>query len=416
MNKKKLIVIGAGASGFFCAVNAARLCPDLQVVIIEKSAKLLSKVRISGGGRCNVTHDCDDIVTMSNCYPRGKNFVKKTFYQFFTHDTEKWFAERGVELKTEEDGRRFPVSNSSETIIHCLLKEANTYGVEIMVNMSVEKIEQINGQFKLTVLRFGKDTNILQSDFICIATGGFPKIDQYHWITAIGHTISPPLPSLFTFNLPNHPLNALMGIAVESAEVKIPAIKAKDSGPLMITHWGLSGPAVLKLSAWSARSLADLNYSFKVIINWVPEYSENSLRDYFLSYRMQMASSKLQQKLFGLPQRLWDFLIQQSGIVGTLRWGDLPIVLQNKLIKSLTGYEAEVSGKTTFKEEFVTAGGVNLSEIEPSTMESRKLPGLYFSGEIVDVDGITGGYNFQHAWTSGYIAAQSIASKCLANK
>lgn len=416
MNRKKLIVIGAGASGFFCAVNAARLCPELQVVILEKSSKLLSKVRISGGGRCNVTHDCDDIVTMSNCYPRGKNFVKKTFHQFFTHDTENWFTERGVELKTEEDGRRFPVSNSSETIIHCLLKEANTYGVEIMVNISVEKIEKIEERFKILALRHGKDSTILQSDFICIATGGFPKIDQYHWITALGHSVSPPIPSLFTFNLPNHPINALMGIAVENAEVRIPAIKAKDNGPLMITHWGLSGPAVLKLSAWSARTLADLNYSFKIVINWIPEYSENSLRDYFISYRMQMASSKLQQKMFGLPQRLWDFLIQQSGISGTIRWSDLTTGLQNKLIKSLTLYEAEVSGKTTFKEEFVTAGGITLSEIEPSTMESRKISGLYFSGEILDVDGITGGYNFQHAWTSGYIAATSIASNCLPKK
>ena len=285
-----------------------------------------------------------------------------------------------------------------------------------MVNISVEKVESINGGFKISALRHGKDSTILQADYICIATGGFPKIDQYHWIKALGHSVSPPIPSLFTFNLPNHPINALMGIAVENAEVRIPAIKAKDNGPLMITHWGLSGPAVLKLSAWSARTLADLNYSFKIVINWIPEYSENSLRDYFISYRMQMASSKLQQKMFGLPQRLWDFLIQQSGILGTIRWSDLPTVLQNKLIKSLTLYEAEVSGKTTFKEEFVTAGGITLSEIEPSTMESRRIPGLYFSGEILDVDGITGGYNFQHAWTSGYIAATSIASNCLPKK
>lgn len=414
MKKNTLIVIGAGASGFFCAVNAARLDPNLKVIILEKSSKLLSKVRISGGGRCNVTHDCDDIVTMSNRYPRGKNFVKKTFHQFFTNDTEEWFSSRGVDLKTEEDGRRFPVSNSSDSIVHCLITEANTFNVEIMVNIMVEKIDMQDEQFTLSTLRNGKDILQLKADYICIATGGFPKADQYHWLTAMGHTISSPIPSLFTFNLPSHRINALMGITVENAEVKIPALKAKESGPLLITHWGLSGPAVLKLSAWSARGLADLQYNFKAVINWIPPYTENSLRDYFQSYRLQMATSRMHQKMFGLSQRLWDFIIQESGINDIMRWGDLTTVLQNRLIKMLTNYEVEIKGKTTFKEEFVTAGGISLSEIEPSTMESRRVPHLYFAGEIMDVDGITGGYNFQHAWTSGFIAATSIAAKCLA--
>jgi predicted Rossmann fold flavoprotein len=414
MKKHTLIVIGAGASGFFCAVNAARIDPNLQVIILEKSSKLLSKVRISGGGRCNVTHDCDEIITMSNRYPRGKNFVKKTFHQFFTKDTEVWFSSRGVDLKTEEDGRRFPVSNSSDSIVHCLITEANTFNVEIMVNIMVEKIDMQDEQFTLSTLRNGKDVLQLKADYICIATGGFPKADQYHWLTALGHTISSPIPSLFTFNLPSHRINALMGITVENAEVKIPALKAKESGPLLITHWGLSGPAILKLSAWSARGLADLQYNFKVVINWIPPYTENSLREYFQSYRLQMATSRMHQKMFGLSQRLWDFIIQESGINDIMRWGDLTTVLQNRLIKLLTNYEVEVKGKTTFKEEFVTAGGISLSEIEPSTMESRRVPNLYFAGEIMDVDGITGGYNFQHAWTSGFIAATSIAAKCMA--
>jgi predicted Rossmann fold flavoprotein len=252
----------------------------------------------------------------------------------------------------------------------------------------------------------------MEADFICIATGGSSKPEAYDWIRALGHSIVPPVPSLFTFNIPGHPITKLMGVSLEDAELKIPLLKEKQRGPLLITHWGLSGPAVLKLSAWCARELADRGYHFSIMVNWVPEYHESEMREFLVSHREQHASMPVKSKNpFGIPQRLWEFLLQSSGVSQEPRWGDLPAVSMNKLVKNLCSFELEVSGKTTFKEEFVTAGGVNLSEIDPVTMMSRIEPGLYFAGEVMDVDGITGGYNFQHAWTSGYLSALSAANQ-----
>lgn len=405
--QKKLLVIGGGASGFFCAVNAARLNPLLKVIVVEKSNKLLSKVKVSGGGRCNVTHACFDIDEMSRNYPRGANFVKKTFHHFFTTDTIKWFDERGVTLKTEEDGRMFPVSDSSETIIRCLLKEASKYNVAIMLNAEVKKLKKTGEQFQVEL----NDHRDLTADYICVASGGYPKSSMFDWLKETGHTIEEPVPSLFTFNLPGHPIRELMGISVENAKVKIQQSKLADSGSILITHWGLSGPAVLKLSAWGARELAKLNYEFAITISWLPDLNELTLKERFLQIRNDNASKRVKgRNMYGLPNRLWDFLAMQSRVSETMRWADMPSVVQNKFIKNLCNYELGVKGKTTFKEEFVTAGGIKLSEIDHHTMMSKKVGNLYFAGEIMDVDGVTGGFNFQHAWASGFIAAKSIAA------
>jgi predicted Rossmann fold flavoprotein len=412
MNKKRLIVIGGGAAGFFCAVNAARLNPDLEVVILEKSNKLLSKVKVSGGGRCNVTHACYSIAEMIKKYPRGAAFLKKAFHHFFTNDTIAWFAQRGVTLKTEADGRMFPVTDSSQSIIDCLMKEANKYNVEIRMNKEVKQLAVIGGQLadaKRFEIQFADDS-ILHADFVCIASGGYPKIIQYGWLKKSDHAVEEPVPSLFTFNMPGNSITALMGVAVENASVKIVGSKFFESGPLLITHWGISGPAVLKLSAWAARELAKADYTFSILINWIPDFHENSLRDKIQQLRFELATQKIiNRNPFSLPNRLWEYLLVQSGIHADLRWANLPAKEQNKLIKNLCSQEFAVKGKTTFKEEFVTAGGIELSEIDFNTMQSKKHPGLFFAGEIINVDGITGGYNFQNAWTTGWIAAKAIS-------
>lgn len=404
---KHLIVIGGGAAGFFCAVNAARMDRSLKVTIIEKGSKLLSKVKVSGGGRCNVTHACFDIAEMSKKYPRGQHFVKKAFHQFFTTDIINWFEERGVKLKTEDDGRMFPVTDSSQTIINCLLQEANKFGVEIIMNREVKKIGTNLSTFNLQ-LSTGEN---FSADFVCVASGGYPKSTMFDWLKETGHTIEEPVPSLFTFNLPNHPITKLMGVSVEKAKVKIMKTKLEEEGPLLITHWGLSGPAVLRLSAWGARELKIKNYELRIVINWLPGYNEESLRENFQELRNTNASQRVINKnSFGLPSRLWEFLAEQSGVKHEWRWADLPSSEQNKFIKNLCSYECEVKGKTTFKEEFVTAGGIKLNEVDANTMMSKKVSNLFFAGEVLDVDGITGGFNFQHAWTSGFVAAKAIAS------
>jgi predicted Rossmann fold flavoprotein len=407
---KQLIVIGGGAAGFFCAVNAARMDRSLKVTIIEKSNKLLSKVRVSGGGRCNVTHACFDIAEMSKRYPRGQHFVKKAFHQFFTTDTINWFEERGVKLKTEEDGRMFPITDSSQTIIECLLKEANKFGVEILMNKEVKKINVLPIAIGTIFNVQCSSGETLKADYLCIASGGYPKSSMFDWLKELGHSIEEPVPSLFTFNLPKHQITKLMGVSVEKAKVKIQNSKLEEEGPLLITHWGLSGPVVLRLSAWGARELKERNWEFGISVNWLPEFNEQGIREKFLQLRNTSASQKIINKnSFGLPSRLWEFLAEQSGIKNEWRWADLPATQQNLFIKNLCSYECEVKGKTTFKEEFVTAGGIKLSEVDANTMMSKKASNLFFAGEVLDVDGITGGFNFQHAWTSGFVAAKSIS-------
>lgn len=406
-NNKTLVVIGGGAAGFFCAVNAARLNPSLQVIILEKSGKLLSKVKVSGGGRCNVTHACFEVLELSKRYPRGEHFVRKAFHQFFTTDTIEWFKERGVRLKEEADGRMFPVTDSSQTIIDCLMKEANTYAVEILMNREVRKLKAGSGKWELEL---GNNEN-LQADFVCVACGGFPKLQQFDWLKETGHTIVPPVPSLFTFNIPKHPVTQLMGVVVQEATIKIQSTKLKNTGPLLITHWGMSGPCVLKLSAWGARELQGRNYDFSINVNWLTDAKEQEIKDALQLIRNTKGAQKIyNNNLFQLPNRLWQFLLQEAAIKEEWRWADLPAKEQNKLIQLLCNHEFHVQGKTTFKEEFVTAGGVELKQVDPNTMQSKLQPHLFFAGEILDVDGITGGFNFQHAWTSGFIAAKTIAS------
>jgi hypothetical protein len=423
--KKRLIVIGGGAAGFFCAVNAARLHPSLEVILLEKTSKLLSKVKVSGGGRCNVTHACFSIPDMIRHYPRGANFLKKAFHQFFTTDTIAWYRERSVELKTEEDGRMFPVSNSSQTIIDCLMREANKYQVDIRMMSEVKSLtyEVRNTKYEAGNTKDAEDKAVaeghfviglsdgrqLTCDFVCIAAGGYPKSSQFEWLQALGHTIAAPVPSLFTFNMPGHAITQLMGVSVPDAQVKITGTNLQAKGPLLITHWGLSGPVVLRLSAWGARDLAANHYQFSILVNWLPDYNEASLREQFQQLRFELASQKIgHRNPFNLPQRLWQFLLQQSGIQEDKRWADLPAKEQNKLITHCCTQSFTIQGKTTFKEEFVTAGGIQLTEVDANTMQSKIVPHLFFAGEILDVDGITGGFNFQHAWTSGFIAARGL--------
>ena len=404
--KKKLVVIGGGAAGFFCAVNAARINPQLQVILLEKTGKLLSKVKVSGGGRCNVTHDCDSISEMIKKYPRGASFLKKAFHHFFTVDTISWFSERGVALKTEADGRMFPVTDNSQTIINCLLDEAGKYQVQIEMNCDVRSVERIQEQW---IIHTSTDKKI-QTDFLCIATGGGQKATQFDWLKTLGHTIEVPVPSLFTFNMPGNPVTKLMGVAVENAVVKIAGEKLQQNGPLLITHWGMSGPAILKTSAYAARMLADKNYAFTAIINWLPEFNDVQLKEKFQLLRFDIASQKIvNRNPFALPARLWEYLLTESGVKPDLRWADLPAKEQNKLIKNLCAQEFAVKGKTTFKEEFVTAGGIRTEEIDVNTMQSKLQPGLFFAGEIMNTDGVTGGFNFQNAWTTGFIAAKAVA-------
>jgi predicted Rossmann fold flavoprotein len=340
-------------------------------------------------------------------YPRGANFLKKAFHQFFTTDTIQWYADRGVALKTEDDGRMFPVSNSSQSIIDCLMKEANKYGVEIRMMADVKSLKREGEQFTLEL----PDARFITADYVVIACGGYNKLSQFSWLQQAGHSIEEPVPSLFTFNMPGNAITQLMGVSVPEAAVKITGSNLAAKGPLLITHWGLSGPAVLRLSAWGARQLAIDNWQFAITVNWLPRFNEQTLREHLQQLRFEIAAQKIvNRNPFDLPQRLWQYLLQQSGIDEDKRWADLPAKEQNKLIANCCAQEFKIQGKTTFKEEFVTAGGIPLSEVDANTMQSKLIPHLYFAGEILDVDGITGGFNFQHAWTSGYIAAKAIAA------
>ncbi|MDA3614778.1 BaiN/RdsA family NAD(P)/FAD-dependent oxidoreductase [Polluticaenibacter yanchengensis] len=408
---EQVFVIGGGAAGFFCAINIKLLDPSKTVTIYEKTNKTLQKVKISGGGRCNVTHACFSISDMIKNYPRGDKFLKKAFHHFFTTDTVAWFKHQGVELVSENDGRMFPVTNSSQTIIDCLIGLADKLGVKIVMNTIVQSFKKIDNVWEVQLYdTTGRETYSKTTEALCISCGGFPKIEQFDWIEkSTGHTIIPPIPSLFTFNLPDHPIKNLMGVAVPHVKVKIEGLKAVTEGPLLITHWGVSGPAILKMSAIAARDLHQQNYHFNATINWLPAFNEESLRTHILEYRQQKGTQKVVNAHFiNLPARLMSFLLLYSGIDEDQKWATLPAAQQNLLIKNLCSFRIEAKGKTTFKEEFVTAGGIDLKEVDSATMESKLVKGLYFAGEILDIDGVTGGFNFQNAWTTGYIAAKGI--------
>ncbi|WP_129019515.1 BaiN/RdsA family NAD(P)/FAD-dependent oxidoreductase [Edaphocola flava] len=410
MNKsthKTIVIIGGGAAGFFCAANIPHR-PGQKVILLEKSNKWLSKVKVSGGGRCNVTHNADSIAAMAKKYPRGGKFVKKTFHHFFVPDTIAWFRQRGVVLKTEADNRMFPVTDESQTIIDCLMQEVQRQGVDLRMQHAVQSVSPAaDGGY--TIQLQGREA--LFADVVVIASGGFPKLDMFEWLKPLGHQINPPVPSLFTFNIPKHPITQFMGLSVPDAQVRINGTKLQQSGPLLITHWGLSGPAVLKLSAYSALYLAEQQYQFKIQVNWLNQFNEETLRQHLLEYRQMHPQQKVMNTQgLGLPARLWEYMMQESSIAADMRWGDLPAKDFNRFLKNVAAMEFEVKGKTTFKEEFVTAGGVDLSEVDSNTMESKLQKGIYFAGEILNIDGVTGGFNFQNAWTTGFIAAQSIAA------
>lgn len=400
----RIAIIGAGAAGCFAAANIP-YNETVEVVLFEKTGKVLQKVKASGGGRCNVTHACFDIPELLKKYPRGQRFLRKTLYRFTPQHTIDWFESRGVQLKAEEDGRMFPVTDDSQTIIDCLWQQVMHNKVQVRYNKSVQRIEKHGDVF---TIYFADNTEYI-ADKVMIACGGFPKAEQYKWITDLGHNVQLPVPSLFTFNIPKHPITGLMGISVGEVSVKIAGTKIIERGPILITHWGMSGPVILRCSAWGARELNEKNYDFKILVNWLIDKSENDLQEEIRYLRQELGKQLVNNKNpFGLPKRLWEFMLQQCGVNDSVRWGELPATAQNRLIKNLVADEYHISGKTTFKEEFVTSGGVSLAEIDPKSMESRVVPGLYFGGEIIDVDGITGGFNFQNAWSSGFIAAENM--------
>lgn len=405
MHAKKVIIIGGGAAGFFSAIRIAELHPEWEITIVEKTSKLLSKVRISGGGRCNVTHACPDVEVLLQKYPRGARFLKKAFYQFATKNTIEWFTGNGVKLHTEKDGRMFPITNNSETIIQCFLDKAAQYKIKILLQQEVIGVQKEN-DFIITLA----SNKIMHADAICVATGGMLKAEKLKWLLTLGHTIIDPVPSLFTFNVVENNITSLMGVAVDNASIQWKGNKHIEHGPLLITHWGISGPAAIKLSAWCAREMAIENYEGAIQINWVPMFNAQSLKMEWLNFRTDLGKREIGNKNpFGLPQRLWQYLLSEASIQSNTKWADVKSAEQNSLIQLLTTYTLPIKGKTTFKEEFVTCGGVDLSGINAATMESKTCPGLHFAGEMMDVDGITGGFNFQHAWTSGWLAANHIA-------
>lgn len=400
----RIAIIGAGAAGCFAAANIPSQ-PGLEVVIFEKSAKALQKVKVSGGGRCNVTHALFDVPELLERYPRGKQLLRRTLYQFTPQHTIDWFAERGVRLKAEADGRMFPITDDSQTVIDALWQQLQKQKVQVQYHKAVSQIKKQGDVFTILFA----DGSEYKADRVVIACGGFPKEEQYDWIKALGHTINSPVPSLFTFNMPKHPITELMGVVVPDVIVKVAGTKITEQGPVLITHWGLSGPGILRTSAWAARELHDRNYDFQVQLNWLGGIKDDELKEQINRLRQQQGKQQVAHKNpFDLPRRFWEYQLQQIGIGEEVRWGELSASHQNKLIERLLRDTFHIKGKTTFKEEFVTSGGITLSELDPLTMQSRIVPGLYFAGEIVDVDGITGGFNFQHAWSSGYIVSQHV--------
>lgn len=401
-NIQKVAVIGGGAAGFFAAISCQSHFPSAQVTIYEKTHKLLAKVKVSGGGRCNVTNACPTISAFAKSYPRGGKQLKKAFEQFNSRDTISWFQDRGVTLKTEPDQRMFPITDNSQTIIDCLLEEAKRLGVRVLQGSSVTSLEKEATGYKLTIN--GQKEHV---DALIIASGGGPKESGFDWIKQLNHSIETPVPSLFTFNMPSEDITKLMGLVAPDVVARIEGTKLTQRGPLLITHWGMSGPAILKLSAWGARVLHGENYAFAVHINWLNEEGEHGLREKLTGQQNLHPKGKVVNHCpLGVPKRLWLFLVEKAGISEITPWSEMGKKQFNRLMNLLLNDVYDVKGKTTFKEEFVTCGGVSLQDIDFKTMESRSCPNLYFAGEVIDIDGITGGFNFQAAWTTGFIAGK----------
>ncbi|MBC7381573.1 MAG: NAD(P)/FAD-dependent oxidoreductase [Bacteroidia bacterium] len=404
----KVVVIGGGAAGYFAAISCAEANSEVEVFLIEKTSKVLQKVKVSGGGRCNVTHACFDLKQLSLAYPRGEKQLKSAFARFSTKDTVEWFEARNVTLKTEADGRMFPVSENSQTIIDCLEKQAKKLKIKVELEKGVKKIiPNFHGGFELLM-----DTG---EKFACqkiiVASGGSPKEDGMQWLKELGHRIETPVPSLFTFNIPDNPIIELQGIAINPARVRVLETKLENSGPVLITHWGLSGPAILKTSAVGARILAEKNYEFQVQISWLDNKREDSVRQELFNLKAANPTKQIGNLFpFNLPKRLNSFLLNKASVDETANWAEISKEKVNDIINCLLYDTYDVKGKTTFKEEFVTCGGINLDDVDFKTMESKRNKGLYFAGEVLDIDGITGGYNFQAAWTTGFIAGKAAAA------
>ena len=408
--RMQIVIVGGGASGFMAAITAAETFPQSNIIILEKNKTVLNKVRISGGGRCNVTHKPSDLRFFIKNYPRGEKLLRKLFHQFDAQATIDWFEKRGVILKTEADGRMFPVTDSSHTIIECLLKAAKKLNITVRTSTAVkyfsyDKDNDPKNDFSLYL----DENEILHADRLLIATGGYPKLTSFDWIAEHQHDIVTPFPSLFTFNTPGNYLLSLAGVSVQDALIKINGSKHEWRGPLLITHWGFSGPAVLKLSAWGARDLAANDYKFTCKINWLPEMNDQQIREFLINEKIKTPKQQIaSHSRLGIPARLWKAFAEKSEITEGMKWMDAGHKVLNRLTELLTNSQFEVKGKTTFKEEFVTCGGVDLATINPETLESIKVPGLFFAGEVMNVDGITGGFNFQNAWTTGYVAGKAI--------
>lgn len=400
----RVAIVGGGAGGFFAALSVKEHYPEADVTIYEKSKKVLSKVKVSGGGRCNVTNGCTDINVLAKAYPRGEKKLKQAFYTFSTQHTMDWFEERGVALTTQDDGCVFPVSQDSQTIIDCFLNNARKLGISIITSAGVTTINQVDKKIELA---FATDLPNQLFDKVILATGGSPKRKGLEWLENLGHKIEEPVPSLFTFNMPNEPVKDLMGIVVENTITKVQGTKLKSDGPLLITHWGMSGPSILKLSAFGARTLSELGYDFKLQVNWVNEVNSDVVTQEVKKIITEHTNKQLANiRPFYIPTRLWHYLLTKVDLPHDRKWHEIGKKGTNKIVNILTNDVYQVNGKTTFKEEFVTCGGISLDSINFKTMESKSVPNLYFTGELLDIDGITGGYNFQGAWTTGYIAGK----------
>ena len=400
-----IIIVGGGAAGFFTAINIVEKNPKLKVAILERGAEVLQKVRISGGGRCNVTHACFEPNELVKFYPRGEKELRGPFHQFCSGDTIEWFEKHGVELKIEADGRMFPVSNSSQTIIDCFLKAKQKLGIAVLTGQSVQSIfnPEVSGE---NFWKIETQTENYLTEKLILATGSNPKV--WEMLQNFGHAVVSPVPSLFTFNIKDSRIKELPGVAAQ-VTVKVKDTKLTSTGPLLITHWGMSGPAILKLSAWGARILFDKNYQFTIFVNWLNDVDKEDAEKILKDLKQEHAKKSVSKKSpFEITNRLWESLVLASGIEVETKWADLSKIQLQNLANQLTNGTFQVNGKSTFKEEFVTAGGIDLKEINFKTMESKLHKNLYFAGEIVNIDAITGGFNFQNAWTSGFIVASAI--------
>ncbi|WP_245890634.1 NAD(P)/FAD-dependent oxidoreductase [Nonlabens xylanidelens] len=398
-NNYSTIIIGGGAAGFFTAINLAEQSQNHKIAILERGKDVLQKVRISGGGRCNVTHAQFEPKPLSRNYPRGEKELLGPFHSFMTGDTIAWFEERGVELKIEEDGRMFPISNSSQTIIDCFISLARKHKIDILTSQNVASIEKTEN-WKLKT-----KTDTFTSNNLVVAAGSSPKVWQM--MSKLDHTIVNAVPSLFTFNIVDKQITELAGVAIE-ASVTIPSLNLESQGPLLITHWGFSGPAILKMSAWGARKLHETDYKFDLVINWLNYVSHQECIESLFERRKNSKKQVGNEWLFDLPKRLWKHLVNSISLTEK-NWADCSNVDLENLTILLTASSFSINGKSTFKDEFVTAGGVDLKEINFKSFSSKKQENLYLAGEILNIDAITGGFNFQNAWTGGWMIARAIS-------